>query len=127
MELVKYRWILGDATCTVAYLIKTCNTKYQNLEVSNVWKKSVNKYNYIIALIAALNDQRMKFEEFQNNYNENGNNKFKPNEKNPSSDPCGNNSKLIVPEWRVKFKGNTTTVYGKKFYWCKHHKAEVLF
>ena len=69
----------------------------------------------------------MKFEEFQNNYNENGNNKFKPNEKNPSSDPCGNNSKLIVPEWRVKFKGNTTTVYGKKWDWCKHHKAEGLF
>ena len=69
----------------------------------------------------------MKLEEFQNNYNDNRNKKIKPNEKDPSSNTGGDNSNLRVPEWRVKFKGNTTTVDGKKFYWCKHHKAEGFF
>ena len=69
----------------------------------------------------------MKFEGFQKNYNNNGNKKIKPNENSPSSNPGGNNSKLRVPEWRVKFKYNRKTVDGKKWYWCKHHKAEGLF
>ena len=69
----------------------------------------------------------MKFDEFQDNYNQNGNNRIKPNEKNPSGNPGGNNSKLRVPKWRVKFKGTKTTVDGKKQDWCKHHKAEELF
>ena len=41
-------------------------------------------------------NQRMKFEEFQKNYNKNRNNKIKPNENNPSSNPGDNNSKLKV-------------------------------
>ena len=86
VEVVIDKWILGDATCTIAYVIKTCNTKYRNLEVSNVWNNSSNKDNDIIALTTALNDQRMNFEEFQNNYNKNRNNKIEPNKKNPSSD-----------------------------------------
>ena len=118
MIVVKEKWILGDATCTVAYVIKICNTKYQNLEGSNVWNKSRNKDTKIIALTTELNDQRMKFEEFQKNYNENGNKKIKPNKNNPYSNPGGNKSKL-----RVKFKGNTTTVDGKKWDWCKKNKA----
>ena len=127
LETVKYIYILGDPTCTVAYVIITCNAKYQNLEGYNVWYKSGKKDTRIISLTTALNDQMMKFEEFHNNYNENGNNKTKPNENNPYSNPGGNNSKLRVPEWRVKSKGNTTTVYRKKWNWCKHHKAEGLF
>ena len=55
----------------------------------------------------------MKFEGFQKNYSENENNKIKPNENNPSSNPGGNNYKLRVQEWRVNFKGNTTTVDKK--------------
>ena len=127
MEVVKGKWILGNTTCTVVYVIKTCNNRYQNLEGSNVWNKLINRDTNIIALRTALNDQRMNFEEFQKNYNKNGNNKIKPNENNPSSNPGGNNSKLRVREWRVKFKGNTTTVDRNKWYWCKHHKAEGLF
>ena len=65
-----------------------------------------------------------KFEESQKNYNGKGKNKIKPIEKNLSGNPVGNNSKLIVPEWRIKFKGNIITVDGKKCYWCKHHKAD---
>ena len=60
----------------------------------NVWNKSGKKDTEIIDLTTAMNDQRMKFEEFQNNYNENGNNKIKHNEKNLSMNPGGNNSKL---------------------------------
>ena len=67
--VVKEKWIMGDATCTVAYVIKICNTKYRNLEGSKVWNKSRNKGTKIIALTNALNDQRFKFEEFQKNYN----------------------------------------------------------
>ena len=115
VEVVKGKWILGDATCTVAYVIKTCNTKYRNVEASNAWNKSSNKYTKIIALTTALNDQRMNFEELQKNYKDNGKNKIKPNEKNPSGNTGGNNSKLRVPEWRIKFKGNTKTVDGKKW------------
>ena len=62
VEVVKDKLILGYATCTVAYVIITCNTKYLNLEGSNVWNKSSNKDTKIIALNTALNDQRMKFE-----------------------------------------------------------------
>ena len=69
VEVVKDKWILGDATCTVAYVIKTCNTKYRNLEGSNIWNKSSNKDTKSIALNAALNEQRIKFEEFKKNYN----------------------------------------------------------
>ena len=127
MIVVKEKWILGDATCTVAYVIKICNTKYQNLDGSNVWNKSINKDAKIIAFNIALNYKRMNFEEFQNNYNENWNNKIKPNENNPYINPGGNNSKLRVPEWRVKFKGNTTTVDRNKWDWCKHHNAEGFF
>ena len=29
VETVKDKWILGDATCMLAYVIKTCNTKYR--------------------------------------------------------------------------------------------------
>ena len=127
MEVVKEKWILGDATWIVAYVIKICNTKYQNLESSNLWNKSSNKDIKIIDLTTVFNDQRVKFEEFQNNYNENGNNKIKPNENNSSINPGGNNSKLRVPEWKVKFKGNTTTVDVNKWDWFNHHKAEGLF
>ena len=28
VKAVKYKCILGDATCTIAYVIKICNTKY---------------------------------------------------------------------------------------------------
>ena len=69
VEVVKDKWILGDSTCTVAYVIKICNTRYRNLEGSKVWNKSRNKGTKIIALTNALNDQRFKFEEFQKNYN----------------------------------------------------------
>ena len=62
VEVVKDKWILRDATCMVASVIKTCNTKYRNLEGSDVWNKSSNKDNNIIALATALNDQRMKFD-----------------------------------------------------------------
>ena len=93
------------------------------MEGSNVCNKSSNKDTTIIATTTELNDQRMKFEEFHKNYNNNGNKKIKPNENNESSNTGGNNSKLRVPEWRVKFKGNTTTVDRKKWDWCKHHKA----
>ena len=34
---------------------------------------------------------------------------------------------MRVPEWRFKFKGNTTMVDGNKQDWCKHHKSEGLF
>ena len=73
---------MGDAICTVTYVIKTCNNKYRNLEGSNVWNKPSNKHPNIFDLITALNDQRMKFEEIQKNYNENVNNKIILNEKN---------------------------------------------
>ena len=43
VEVVKDKWILGDVTCTFAYVIKTCKIKYRNLEGSNVWNKSSNK------------------------------------------------------------------------------------
>ena len=76
VEVVKDKWVLGDATCTVVYVIKTCNTKYRNLEVSNVWNKSSNKDTKIISLTTALNYQRIKFEELQKNYNENRNKKI---------------------------------------------------
>ena len=46
---------MGDATCTVAYVIKTCNTKYQYFEGSDVWNKSSNKDTEVIALTKALN------------------------------------------------------------------------
>ena len=46
--------------------------------------------------------------------------------KNPSSNPGGNNSKLGVLEWRVKFKINTATVDINKCDWCKLHKTEGL-
>ena len=62
VEVVNDKWILEDATYMVACVIKTCNTKYQNLEGSNVWNNSSNKYTKIIALTTALNDQRIKFE-----------------------------------------------------------------
>ena len=127
VEVVKEKWILGDATCTVAYVIKTYNSKYRNFEGSNVWNKSGNKDTKIIDLTTALNHQRMKFEEFQNNYNKNGDNKITPNENNLSGNPGGNNSKLRVPEWRVKFKGNTATFDGNKWDRCKHHMSEGLF
>ena len=78
VELIKDKWILGDATCMLAYVIKTCNTKYRNLEGSNVWNKSSNKDTKITALITALNEQMMKFEEFQKNYNNHGNKKINP-------------------------------------------------
>ena len=97
MRVSREKWILGETTCTVAYVIKTCNAKYRDLEGSNVWNKSSNKNTKIIALTTALNDQRMNCEEFQNNYNKNGNNKMKTNENNPSSNTGGNNSKLRVP------------------------------
>ena len=58
---------LGDAIFTVSYVIKTCNTKYRNLEGSNILNKSSNKYTNIIALTTVLNDQTMKSEELQNN------------------------------------------------------------
>ena len=67
------------------------------MEGSNVWNKSGNKDTKIISLTTALNDKMMKFEEFHKNYNENGNNRIKLNEKNPSSNTGGNNSKLRVP------------------------------
>ena len=35
-----------------------------------MWKNSSNKYTKIIALTTPLNDQRMKFEYLQKNYNE---------------------------------------------------------
>ena len=63
----------------------------------NVWNKSGNKDTEIIDLTTAMNDQRMKFEEFQNNYNENGNNKIKPNENYTFGNPGSNKSKLKVP------------------------------
>ena len=44
-----------------------------------------------------------------------------------SSNPDGNNSKLRVPEWRVKLKCNTTMVDGNKWDWCKHSKSKGLF
>ena len=97
------------------------------MEVSNVWNKSTNKDTNIIALTTVLNYQRMKFEEFQKYYNENGDNKIKPNGKKSYSNPGGNNSKLRVLKYRVKFKGNTTAVDRKKWDWCKHHKVERLF
>ena len=78
-----------------------------------MWNKSSNKDNKIIALATALNYQMMNLEEFQKNCNENGNNNIKPNENNPYSNPGGNNSRLRVPEWRVKSKDNMTTVDGK--------------
>ena len=81
VEVVKDKWILGDATCTVAYVIKTCNTKYRNLEGSNVGNKSSNKNNKVIAMTTELNDQRMNFEGFQKNYNKNVNKKIEPNRK----------------------------------------------
>ena len=43
VEVVKGKRILGDSTFTVLYVIKPCNTKYRNLEVSNVWNKSGTK------------------------------------------------------------------------------------
>ena len=76
VEVVKDKYILGDKTCMVAYVIKTCSTKYLNLECSNIWNKSSNKDIKIIDLTTELNDQRMKFEEFHNNYNNNGNKKL---------------------------------------------------
>ena len=69
----------------------------------------------------------MKFEDFQKNYNGNENRKIKPNENNPSSNPGGNNSKLRVPEWRIKFKGNTKMVDRKKWDLCKQRKSDGLF
>ena len=81
VEVVKDKFIFGDAICTVAYVIKTCNTKYRNLEGSNVWNKSSNKNNKVIALTTELNDQRMNFEGFQKNYNKNVNKKIEPNRK----------------------------------------------
>ena len=61
-----------------------------------MWNKSSNKETKVIALTTALNDQRMKSEEFQKNYNKNENNKIRPNEKNAYSNPSGNKSKLRV-------------------------------
>ena len=43
VEVVKDKYIFGDATCTVMYVIRTCNTKYRNLEGYNVWNQSSNK------------------------------------------------------------------------------------
>ena len=93
VEVVKDKRILGEATYTVAYVIKICNPKYRNLEGSNVWYKSSNKGTKIIALTTALNDQKMKFKESQKNHDENGNNKIKINKNNPSSNPGCNKSK----------------------------------
>ena len=76
--MVKDKWVLGGATCTVVYVIKTCNTTYQKLECSNVWNKSSNKDTKIIDLTTALNYQRMKYKEFQKSYNKNGNKKLNP-------------------------------------------------
>ena len=60
--------------------------------------KQVKQKRHICYFSAhCMNDQRMKFEGSQKNYNKNGNNKIKPNENNPFSNPSGNNSKLIVP------------------------------
>ena len=72
---------MGDATCTVAYVIKTCNTKYQYFEGSDVWNKSSNKDTEVIALTKALNYQRIKFDKLQKNYIKNRSNKFKSNKK----------------------------------------------
>ena len=58
VEVVKDKWVLGDATCTVVYVIKTSN-----------------KDTKIISLTTALNYQRIKFEELQKNYNKNRNKK----------------------------------------------------
>ena len=88
-----------------------------------MWNKLSNKDTNIIALSTAFNDQMMKFLEFKKNYNDNGNNKIIPNEKNPSGDPGGNNSKLRVTEWRIKFKVNTIPFDGKKWDWSEHHNA----
>ena len=76
VEVVKEKWIFGDAICTITYLIKTCNNKYRNLEGFNVWNKSSNKETKIIALTTKLNNQRMKSEYFQKNYNGNRNTKI---------------------------------------------------
>ena len=62
VEVVKDKWILGDVTCMVSYVINICNTKYRNLECFDVWNKSSNKDTNIIDQTTALNDQRMKFE-----------------------------------------------------------------
>ena len=56
VEVVLNKWILGDATCMVVYVIKTYNTKYRKLEGSNVWNKSSNKDTNSIALTIVLND-----------------------------------------------------------------------
>ena len=121
VEVVKYKWIMGDPSCTIQYVISSLNTKFRNLEGAGVWNKTSENETKIIALTTALNDQKKKFKELETKIN------AKSTSSNSTSNSGGSDkgkSKLQVPEWRIKFKGQTTTHDNKRWVWCKKHKVD---
>lgn len=126
VETLKDMWILQDARCNVPYVIRTSCTKYVNLVSAHKWAITSSKDTKIIALTTALNEHKKKFNELKTKVESNGGQGG--GSTNKTTKPGGDGKgKLKVAEWRIKFKGKTTTVDGKKWVWCKEHKSEGLF
>ncbi len=117
VKTLKDMWILQDPKFTIPFVIQTGCTKYVNLVGANKWNVTSAKGTKIIALTTALNDHKKKFNELKSKV-ESGGSSGKNGGKtggNPGGDKAV--GKLKVPEWRIKFKGKTTTVNGKKWVW----------
>lgn len=129
VEFIKDKWIMGDASCTVQYVISTLNNKFRNLEGSGSWNKTSEKDTKIIALATKLKDQEKKFNELQSQLKgSKGGGKTNSGSNNAAEDSSSSKpKKLKIPEWRTKNTGPMKTVDGQQWAWCPHHKSEGLF
>ena len=103
---------MGDATCTVRYIISTLNIKFRNFEGAETWNKMSNKETKIVALNTILDDQKKKFKDLKTQIN-------KASLVTPSDDGNQNVKNqpktLLIKEFCINFRGNTITHDVKKW------------
>ncbi len=109
VETLKNLWILQDPKCTIPFVIQTSCTKYINLVGTNKWNVRSGKDTKIIAWTTALNNHKKKFNKLKSKVETGGIGSNSSNNDGSKKTDSSKNGKLKVPEWRIKFKGKTTT------------------
>jgi hypothetical protein len=110
---------------TAADIIRTATTKYNNLVArklpngKNAWSASQAKSDKLMALTTQLTQLKQQLEDKKSGGGESG--------RGRGSNYGNGKGRSMVDEWRMKHDGDTKTVDGVEYVWCKKHIREGVY
>ena len=110
---------------TAADIIRTATTKYNNLVArklpngKNAWSASQAKSDKLMALTTQLTQLKQQLEDKKSSGGESG--------RGRGSNYGNGKGRSMVEEWRMKHDGDTKTVDGVEYVWCKKHIREGVY